>query len=175
MRKYYDYCCDTENDEDTIANSNLIKLYDICFKYCESFSVIFFTSLNPENAWDDCEKMNYFSEFSSLATKIMNTKEWPGHRGKHEAVLMILPCNEQTRKLLETVTTNIRDFVGCWGVNNPEDIAFYRSDGSAMFYSTIHACIFHINADDNEDISEVLSILKWNECEQWYHDKKRWF
>ena len=65
--------------------------------------------------------------------------------------------------------------MNCWGLKNPEDPAFYRKDGTPFFSTTIHEGYFTINADENEDISEILSKRDWEETESWKFRDKVWF
>lgn len=167
-RKYHYYICDTENEEDTIKGEELNLLWDICFKYCKYFSLTFCDAL---------ETINYYSEIKKYAITIVQSNYWPG-TGRFGAGLKpyvaILPCNERTRELLNSISDNLRDFVNCWGINNPEDPSFYREDGTVFFSSTVHECIFDISIDPNEDVSDLLSKRKWVSREHIDYDDLVW-
>jgi len=172
MRKYYHYNCNTENDEDTIKGNELELLWDVCFKYSEFFSVSFI---------EPAESINFFHEFQKNAIEVRKTNEWPGTRlitippNLYAPYVAILPCNDETRRLISLVSNNLIEFVNCWGLKNPEDPAFYRKDGTPFFSTTIHEGYFAINADENEDISEILSKRVWEETEPWKFRDKVWF
>ena len=91
---------------------------------------------------------------------IVPSHYWPGtgtFGAGFNPYVAILPCSKNTRELLNSISDDLRDFVNCWGINNPEDPSFYREDGTVFFCSTVHECIFDISIDPNEDVSDLLS------------------
>lgn len=168
-RKYYDYFCDLENEEDTINGEELKQLWNICFRYCKAFSVTF---------WNASETTNYYTEFKNNALNMYRTHSWPGTTAYGATVdpyVAVLPCNEKTKELIFAVSDNLLEFVYWWGYNNPEDPAFYRQDGTVFFESTIHDGGFHLSVDKDEDISELLLNRNWKQRQHCDFDDIIWF
>lgn len=45
--------------------------------------------------------------------------------------------------------------------NNPEDISFYRNDGSLLFESITHDGVCFLTPRKNENFEDILSNIKW--------------
>lgn len=69
-------------------------------------------------------------------------------------------CKEVCDILLKH-TDRIFSWICGGGYNNPEDIAFYRTDKTPFFYSIIHEGVCVILPNDNENVECIISNPLW--------------
>lgn len=141
------------NEEYDIANDDYIELLQTCFKYCTSFSFRLRGEKASKLAYQlpsELEKYqiettphvlpaysHYYREFSPVV--------------KNE-IYCYKACLE-TYNLICSICNSVFTWISCNCCEKPEDLAFYREDGSVFFNSTVHEgnCELHIQSNENVD------------------------
>ena len=144
------------NEEYDITSDDYIELLKICFKYSASFS--FMITKNDsltikESLPNELEKYRIYADDYVLNNynRYMDLK-----RNIH----CYQACPE-TFDLILKINDSIFKWINGWGNKKPEDLAFFREDGSIFFSSIVHHGECSIYPRDNEDISSVLSSGNW--------------
>ena len=80
-------------------------------------------------------------------------------------LLYVFKCNERTKNFLQTYTKGLQYWYNMEGVygnlNMPEDLSFYREDGSCLFYSQTHEGDIKLFLRDDEDFSNIIVQPGW--------------
>ncbi|MBR6801021.1 MAG: hypothetical protein IKM61_04650 [Eubacteriaceae bacterium] len=69
--------------------------------------------------------------------------------------------SDEVKNYVLSVTDSIFGWINGWGYHNPEDICFYRHDGSIFFSSVIHDGICCLDVGEDEDADEILKNKLW--------------
>ena len=120
-----------------------LAIIDFCFTHSWCFSLVF---------WDD----HYGTDRTLNSWNIPN----PGFLFQNEtnpSRRLFFSCCKESRDFILRETSSIFDFV--WP--KPEDITFYRRDGSVLFDSIAHEGECSIFPRLHEDISEILAHGHW--------------
>lgn len=157
--KFFDTDITGHEDYD-ISGKAYQKLIQTCFQYCTTVSVIispnFIDDLAawepyriPKPANSEMVYCHYGVPSPENANRI-NDYEIRYYR-------LVLPMQE----LILSRTESIFQWVCGWGYNNPDDITFYRADGSVFFTSVIHEgeCTLSPRADEN--IKDIITQEHW--------------
>lgn len=165
MKKYI--FRDTDQDgrgfeEFDISGDAYIELIKTCAKYCTSFA---FMSSNGEPTVIP-EKLNDYKipltdeqvqRFSYCLTPYV---QFCKETGDGEYVFAYRVCDESIELLLEMSS----DLYGWYWQSEhtcPEDITFYREDGSVFFTSTTHDGICELTPREDEDVKNIVSKEHW--------------
>lgn len=73
--------------------------------------------------------------------------------------IAVLPCTETTREYLLNRTNDLFEWIDWY--NNPEDLTFYRQDGSMFFWSLIHEGECCLIDRPEEDVSAIVKNPYW--------------
>lgn len=76
--------------------------------------------------------------------------------------IAILPCTETSKEYLLHTVNNLFEWIDWY--ENPEDITFYRADGSIFFWSLIHEGVCCLIDRPDEDVSGVVDTPDWHRC-----------
>lgn len=156
MYFFRDY--DDLNEEDLfISDADYIALIRLCISTCKYFTL----SYTNENI---AKKINKFLS----PIRIRNIDDGNSRLTK----LCIYECSDDAERFLTTYVNELFEWIEFEGYNNPEDIAFYREDGSIFFWSETHEGICAIIERDNEDVFNVIAKRGWthydkNNCGIW--------
>ena len=85
-----------------------------------------------------------------------------------------LKSSADSAAVIVNANTRMNDSIFKWmygKVKKPEDIAFYREDGSVFLSSVIHEGEDSLFPREGEDISAILDLDNWYLVD----DAKRWF
>lgn len=144
--------CSEEND---IRGNDYRNLLKICFKYSSSFSFMIagegFRTIE-NNLPRELEEYRIEAEDSvlNLYVRYKIAKD----------VRCYIAC-PQTYELILGVNDSIFSWINGRGNKKPEDLAFFREDGSVFFHSVTHDGECSLYPRNNEDIGSVLSTGKW--------------
>lgn len=142
MKKYNFYDTDIlGNDEYDIAGEKYTELLKMCFKYSELFSLRY----SEGNFKVYFELAEY--EVRTYADNVSDYK-----------VVYYRACPKTYDILVKNANS-----IFCWmnnENNNPEDLMFFRSDGSILFSSVIHNGCLSLWMRD-EDFSSVINDELW--------------
>lgn len=148
-----------QSEERDYSGDNYRILISRCVKYCDEFSFKTFHN-NVKN-------FDAFEPFRVTQPK-QREKTYFGYAfsnrlsigPKFKEVHYYRVC-EETHKLLLDTADDMFKWIEGWGYFNPEDLAFYRSDGSVFLESQIHEGCFVLYPRENEDVSDILADPKW--------------
>lgn len=185
MKKYYFYDTDDSGNEDyDIAGEDYCKFLDTCLKYCSSVSFIVYSvswsngdmiSVTPEELekyripvtenllkhYKQAERETYRSPVPGDLLKCYYPDEKTDiPKGWYEIRHYHL-CPE-VKEMLMNISDSVFQWVCHWGFTNPEDIAFWRKDGSAFFTSVTHEGECFLMPNNDEDVSEIVSANEWS-------------
>ena len=76
--------------------------------------------------------------------------------------IAILPCTEAVREYLLSTVNDLFEWID--RCKNPEDLTFYRADGSIFFWSLIHEGVCCLIDRPDEDVSSVVDNPDWHRC-----------
>lgn len=82
--------------------------------------------------------------------------------------IAVIECSEAAKQYLLHNVNELFEWID-WH-KNPEDLTFYRHDGSIFFWSLIHEGVCCIVERDDEDVSGVVKNHGWVELSQDTHD-----
>lgn len=162
MYKFYD-SDSTGKQEFDIVGLEYQDLLRTCFKYCSSFSVII--RLDNAEAIKTCQTLEpYRIELTPSVQKVYE------HYGSVPPKTQSIYINYEIRhykllsnslKILNSIADSVFKWTCAWGYNNPDDLAFFRDDGSVFFSSIIHEGECTLMPRSNEDITTILNNENW--------------
>ena len=149
MYYYYDY--DDYNNEDiSIEGNDYIDLIETCFRFSSYFSFSFSSKIIEKGV---------------VAQLVPFKQENVTHSSALE-FRCYYECTDESKRLLLTHVNSLFDWIQHDGHDNPEDLTFYREDGSVFFWSETHEGCCAIYNDTDEDVSSVVKNRGW-----YYQDK----
>ena len=167
MKKYriYDYNSETDIEQD-LTEKDYINFLETCFRHCAScaFIVHDYKYLKPAFVIPELEKyripvadyvINAYSHYGFESELRIN------HHGHHEIRHYKL-CTESCA-LIRCVTNTLFSWLCDSDFQNPEDLMFFRDDGTVFFDSVMHEGYATVYVKDNEDISDLLLNPYWKE------------
>ena len=151
--KIYDYYDTDEqgNLEYDLCGDEYLLLLRTCFKYSSSISFLIRSASVAELSGVDNDKLSV-----------------PLHVEKNHcnyniqvSQIRYYRLTAQVQEAICKVTDCIWGWIDGWGYHNPEDLIFYRPDGSVFFSSTVHEgkCSLYVNED--ESVLELISNEHW--------------
>lgn len=151
--KIYDYYDTDElgNLEYDLCGDEYLLLLRICFMYSTSVSFIIRSSSVPELSSVHRDRglvplyvQKNYRKYSIQVSQIRHYR-----------------LTAQVQEAICKVTNCIFSWIDGWGHHNPEDLIFYRSDGSVFFSSAVHEGKCSLYVDENEDVSALISNEHW--------------
>ena len=144
---------DDSNSADlSISGKDYVSLIDTCFRYSVYFSLnIGF--LRRKSISIDLPKPYRIVENCKLPSI--------------NADIAILPCSETTREYMLHRVEDLFEWIDWY--NNPEDLIFYRQDGSIFFWSLIHEGVCCLVNRPQEDVTHIVSSSTWYEYSREQH------
>lgn len=151
-----------DNEEFDIAGEDYVNLLKTCFKYCSSFSFV----IRGHNR--EVIKENLSHEFENFRIPVdenvikayLHYYSLSRPSRVDDEVFCYKTCPETFKHIMD-VTDSIFKWIDAWGYINPEDLAFFREDGSIFFNSTVHEGECYLYPRPEEDVRDILSIEKW--------------
>ena len=70
-------------------------------------------------------------------------------------------CPEVMETLLH-ISDSVFKWINAWGYQNPEDLVFYREDGTIFFDSIVHEGVCRLYPRDDEDVQHIVQTQGWN-------------
>ena len=151
MKIYYSTGDVSDGDIPDICEKEYHRLIEFCFSHCEKFALYF-----PVSILKDVSLV----PIAPIERRVNPLIDPSYARFVEKSYLYFFPCTpESKRYLLDTVDSL---FQWCtWTDHNPEDLEFYRADGSLFFWSIGHegACGFELQ--EGEDASAITSNSGW--------------
>lgn len=136
---------DAECKELSIFGEEYTLLIDTCFRYSSCFSLNTGFLRRKGISFDIPKPYKMVANFKLQST-------YPE--------MAILPCSKSTREYLVNRVNDLFEWIDL--NNNPEDLTFYRQDGSIFFFSLIHEGVCCIANRQDEDVSEIVCNPYWH-------------
>ena len=155
MKEYFFYDWDCMTNEDLeFSREAYIELLNYCFSHSQTVSFII---RDPDIAFSDWLEQFRVSRLENTEISVYGlyktTPEDAGYR-------FYRTCPELHKWMLEAANSMF-EWLDGWGFKNPEDPCFFREDGRALFFSTIHEGELALRVDDEENIERILTKAKW--------------
>lgn len=149
--------CDDELD---ITGEDYKELLKVCFEYCESFSFMLWgpdLRKIEESIPEELEEYRIEAEDNALNLYV----RYSGYKD----VRCYCACPE-THGLILGMNDSIFSWINGWGHKKPEDIAFFREDGSIFMHCVNHDGECSLYPRSGEDIRSVLLKGRWYQLDQ---------
>lgn len=127
------------------------ELIDLCFKYSQYFSLTFLHIRQGVNSCTNLDK----AEFSFFRTK--NELWYPYGQ---DATVKIYHCTDETKAFLLQHVNNLFAWEA-YDNHNPEDLAFFREDGTGFFELITHEGMATIYNRKNEAVPSLFQQEPW--------------
>ena len=148
------------------------KFISKCFEYSSCFSLIY--RINEMSPFPLYDNRNIYSEYNDCIVKAKKTNKWPGMLETGVGGLIrYYQCCDKTYAMLTSIADSVFKFAYMSPDYLPEDLCFYRSDGTVLFASTVHEGECYLFPREDEDFDEILSMIIWHrsECSKEQYDK----
>lgn len=161
MRLYKFFDSDiTGQAEWDISGVQYQQLLQSCFRYCSTVSVM--VSLNCVDrirSWEPYRipvTPNVQKVYAHYGLPVDgSTNITDSYEIRHYSL------TPQMKRMLQAYTTSLFQWTYAWGHNNPDDLSFYRADGSVFFSSLVHEGECTLYLKENEDMRDVISQGAW--------------
>lgn len=142
---FLDYDEETGEERD-ISAADYCELIDLCFRYSAFFS------LSRGWAETDMSKLPVRAAAHLPECRTLTTKK----------DLFVFACTAETKVFLLSCADSVFSWAN-WGEsrNMPEDLCFYRRDGSVFFWSESHEGVCVLANRPDEALSDLPSKEKW--------------
>lgn len=143
-----------------IIGTDYEHLLGVCFQYCTSVAMCLYLGANIDvsgirpfqiDVTSDVKK--HFQHYGHFLSGDCNES------GTYQIVHYSL--TPEVREFLLTRVDSVFKWTFGWGNNNPDDLVFLRSDGSAFFTSVIHEGECTLSPRENEDVSTIIDDPRW--------------
>lgn len=150
--KFYDTDVLCEADYD-IDGGDYRTLLEVCFRYCTTVSM----RVTDESVVVPA-KLEQF-RISAMQSAIKVYHHYYPEKGNKQAFDEIhqYHLTPEVKDYILKVTDSIFKWICNWEYKNPEDIAFFRKDGSPFFVSIVHDGVCTLEPRENEDVSNIVS------------------
>lgn len=158
MRTYKFYDTDAAgNAEYDISGERYRQFLEACFQHSATVSVLILPEFDGNiDLWDayripvSLEVYRHYGVSPDQEADWINCFEIRHYR-----------LTAQMQKMIQSQADSLFSWTCYFGHHNPDDIAFYRPDGSVLFSSTIHEGETTLFLRDDEDFDAVLSQEPW--------------
>lgn len=132
-----------------ISGPEYKKLIDVCFEYCDHFTLLFKNKNAP------CTIKPY-------KTEVRKPDDICGFYTSEYFERRFFKCTDEAKLFMLNLTKSLFDLVND-GTEKciPEDPIFYRNNGTAFFWSMTHEGICVLSATGAEDVSSIISVKGW--------------
>ena len=144
-----------------VCDEDYRTLIDYCFAHCAVLSFCY-----PSQEFAEIE----MGRFQPFISRSILPEGYDGSRGvislQHQCFFR---CTEDLRTYLLQKAESLFDWFCCGDAEPvPEDLCFYRKDGTCMFWSCTHEgeCAFILR--ENEPVPEFVSHYGWEKLDESY-------
>lgn len=161
LRTYRFYDSDiTGHEEYDISGEQYQRFLQACFRYCTTVSVLIVPGYDGIiDSWDayripvPSEVQNAYCHYGVPSSE---KPDWiNGFEIRHYRL------TAQMQRLIQAQANSLFSWTFYYGYHNPDDLTFYRSDGSVFFSSIVHEGESTLFLRENEDLTEILSAGNW--------------
>lgn len=144
------------SEELDITSENYKKLLMLCFKYSTSLSFM----ISGEGIRTIVESLPKKLDEYRIDEDDNVLDVYMRYMDGYKDIRCYTACPE-TYDLVLGINDSLFKWINGRGNKKPEDLTFYRKDGSVFFSSVIHEGECFLYPRDNEDVSSVVSNGKW--------------
>lgn len=161
MKLYY---LSYENDWDDsfvdVRGKNYKTLIETCFRYSRYFSLSYPQSL----AGYAPEKINGITELEPYIHFKYSSQTAFYYYSDEPTMICIYNCCKESKQIL----LNYVDSLFSWSKHcrNPEDLSFFRQDGSALMSQLSHEDECVLIPQTNENMNAILQTKAWKEAQK---------
>ena len=158
MKEYTLY--DEDNVESVFSGEDHRVLIDTCCRYSAYLALSFWIGKEPLNA------LEALAPFEISVPETISEDFLPGisYGGISEEPLTYYKfyrvCPELP-EVLTSITDSLFSWISAWGYNNPEDLYFYRADGSLFLQAIVHEGECMLSPEEGEDVALLLKKGNW--------------
>lgn len=157
MRVYKFYDSDiTGHNELDISGEQYQQFLQVCFQYCATVSVLITPDFDGNiDLWDIYRipvLPNVQNTYCHYGVPSSKKPDWI-----NRFEIRHYRLTAQMQKLIQSQTNSLFSWTYYYGYHNPDDLAFYRADGSIFFSSVVHEGECTLYLRENEDLSDILS------------------
>ncbi len=134
-----------------IANMDYLDLLNVCFMYSSYFTLLY-------------RKKGVILKNEPVPYKVLikTPDEITGYNSSRYFERRFYCCNDQSKIFLSKITNSLFSLSNLDNENDlPEDLTFYRANGTAFFWSMTHEGICVLSNCENEDVSMVVTKQGW--------------
>ena len=158
IKMAYEFFSGNSAGIDNISGNQYIELLEFCFQYSNYFSLTF---LHPQSGTVNMrlgsEKMEQLDPYIYDS---FETKDEPWYFEGPNATIKIFYNNEKTKQIILDHTNSLYEW-STYEHRNPEDLSFFRSDGSVLFHLLEHEGLATIYNNDYEIVPEFALKTPW--------------
>lgn len=129
---------DERGVEQTVSGQDYAELIDTCFRYCTHVSL----------------SLRFGGGKFALPE--------PHISPLNDSDTAVLPCSGKVREYLLNTTDDLFGWIDSNG--KPEDLTFYRADGSIFFWLLTHEGVCCLLGRSDEDVSGITRKPGWHSC-----------
>ena len=129
---------DERGVELTVSGQDYAELIDTCFRYCTHVSL----------------SLRFGGGKFALPELYMTPVD--------DSDTAVLPCSGKVREYLLNTTDDLFGWIDSNG--KPEDLTFYRADGSIFFWLLTHEGVCCLLSRSDEDVSGITRKPDWHSC-----------
>ncbi len=150
----------TGHDELDISGEQYQQFLQTCFRHCATVSVLIAPDYDGNiDLWDAYRipvSPNVQDVYCHYGIPSREKPDWINcYQIRHYRL------TAQMQHLIQAQANSLFSWTSYWGEHNPDDIAFFRSDGSVFFSSTVHEGECSLFLKENEDLNGILSQTHW--------------
>jgi|GEM_PF-434905 len=151
---------DEDNVESVFSGEDHRILIETCCRYSAYLALSFWIDKEPLRA------LEVLAPFEISIPKTIPKDFLPGlsYEGITEKPLTYYKfyrvCPELP-EVLTSITDSLFSWISAWGYNNPEDLYFYRADGSLFLQAIVHEGECMLSPEEGEDVALLLKKGNW--------------
>lgn len=150
------------NENHEVEGLDYLNLIRCCTQYCTHFSLVF---------WRSQLFGRYQLPVVPYLCKATQWRQTPAQGCYEEHFKCYYQCTEDAITYLYRRVNNLFDWVRAWEdeglkTDNPEDITFYREDGSVFFQSITHEGDCWLFPREGEFVEDIISRPGWKKADK---------
>lgn len=143
-----------------ISGARYRQLLEVCFRYCTSVAMCLYVDANVDLlAMESCS-LPVTSRVRQQYTHYGRFTE-DDYNHNHTYRLVHYALEPEVKRFLLSHTDGIFKWTYAWENENPDDLSFFRPDGTAFFSSVVHEGECTLSPIEGEDVSDILHDPRW--------------
>lgn len=150
--KFYKFYRDKDNSliKCDIAGEAYKHLIEVSAKYSSILSLCYYGNGAPLK--------KKLKKFETMMPTNISFVEYHNHGGK---LVYYTVCPELCEVLIASANGMFDEWVQNWQSEGPDNLTFYRDDGSVFLNTVTHDNVITLRPRDDEDIEDIISRGRW--------------